>query len=590
LLTHQATVKALEAALDIGDQSAPGHCRRVAKLSVRLATQLGIAGNDLVALEYGALLHDIGKLGVPDTILMKPGPLTAEEWTTMRKHPEIGCEIVGNIDFLADALPVIRHHHEHYDGNGYPDALRGDEIPILARIFAVIDSFDAQTNWRPYNIVRSTETALDNIRKQSGTLHDPHIVDQFVHMIEGQGLDVEVASPGLRSLAEWTPDIAVQAPALSGREMPAAASQERQHAVPWPKRVLAVDDEAQVTDILVQQLSFEGFDVATTNDSTEVLRLLGRDHYDLVLLDIKMSPPDGLTLLQQIRKQHPYIAIVMLTASDDAETAARAMREGATDYIVKPYKQVQLVSRIEHALEYSQLLRERAMAKRTLERRVEAQTRRLRAQSRQLSQMLDQLLITYRATIKTLEAALDAGDQSAPGHCRRVAKLSGRLAARLGIAGNDLVALEYGALLHDIGKLGIPDTILMKPGPLTAEEWDIMRRHPALGCEIVGNIDFLVDALPVIRHHHEHYNGNGYPDALQGDAIPVLARIFAVVDSFDAQTNWRPYKDTYSADTALRNIQADSGRMYDPAIVDAFTAMIREQEERSASPPSPPSD
>ena len=104
---------------------------------------------------------------------MKPGPLTAAEWTTMRKHPEIGCEIVGNIDFLTNALPVIRHHHEHYDGNGYPDGLRADEIPILARIFAVVDSFDAQTNWRPYNIAHSTDAALENIRRISGTLYDP---------------------------------------------------------------------------------------------------------------------------------------------------------------------------------------------------------------------------------------------------------------------------------------------------------------------------------------------------------------------------------------------------------------------------------
>jgi len=350
-----------------------------------------------------------------------------------------------------------------------------------------------------------------------------------------------------------------------------------------------VDDDHLITDMIQEQLWLTGYEAHSTNDSTRVIELLKDNGCDLVLLDIDMPPPNGLTLLREIRKRYPFLAIVMLTGLDDAETAAHTMREGATDYIVKSSPQAQLVSRIERALEYSQLLRERAIAQQTLERRVDEQTHQLRAQSRQLSQMLDRLSLTYQATVKALEAALDIGDQSAPGHCRRVAKLSVRLATQLRIKGHDLVALEYGALLHDIGKLGIPDTILMKPGPLTPEEWTTMRRHPEIGCEIVGNIDFLEDALPIIRHHHEHYDGNGYPDALPGDEIPILARIFAVIDSFDAQTNWRPYKDTFDADTALQNIQADRGVMYDPAIVDAFTDMVREQQQRTSPYPMPPS-
>jgi putative nucleotidyltransferase with HDIG domain len=164
----------------------------VAKLAVQLATRLGIKGNDLVILEHGALLHDIGKMGIPDVILMKPGPLTDEEWVTMRKHPEIGCEIVGHIDFLQDALPIIRHHHEHFDGSGYPDGLQGKEIPILARIFAVADSFDAQTSKRPYKKVHSHELALRNIQEDSGTLYDPRIVDEFTAMMNGK----DQAPPG----------------------------------------------------------------------------------------------------------------------------------------------------------------------------------------------------------------------------------------------------------------------------------------------------------------------------------------------------------------------------------------------------------
>jgi putative nucleotidyltransferase with HDIG domain len=356
-----------------------------------------------------------------------------------------------------------------------------------------------------------------------------------------------------------------------------------------PERILIVDDEYWITDVIYEQLSIEGFEADVTNTSADVMDMLSQKHYDLVLLDIYMPPPDGLTLLHEIRKEHPFLAILMLTAFSDADTASMAMREGASDYIVKPYQNAQLVSRIERAMERSQLLRERAEAQELLEYRVNEQTQKLRAQSKQLSQMLERVLVTYRATLKALEAALDVRDQSAPGHCRRVAKLTVQLATRMGFSGNDLVILEHGALLHDIGKMGIPDLILMKPGPLTEEEWETMRKHPAIGCDIVRHIDFLQDALPIIRHHHEHFDGTGYPDGLEGEQIPMLARIFAVADSFDAQTNQRPYNVVHSVDTALEIIRRDSGSMYDPKVVREFIAMIRERELTEDAEPRPPS-
>jgi putative nucleotidyltransferase with HDIG domain len=363
-------------------------------------------------------------------------------------------------------------------------------------------------------------------------------------------------------------------PSSNGQNRSVEPSESTSDVTPRPERILVVDDETWITDVLAEQLAIEGFDADVTNNSEDVMDMLAQKPYDLAILDIYMPPPDGLTLLQEIRQTYPFLAVLMLTAFSDADTASKAMREGATDYIVKPYQNAQLVSRIERAFEHSQLLRERAEAQQILERRVDEQTHKLRSQSRQLSQMLERVLVTYRATLKALEAALDVRDQSAPGHCRRVAKLAVQLATRLGLKGNNLVILEHGALLHDIGKMGIPDMILMKPGPLTDEEWVTMRKHPEIGCDIVGHIDFLQDALPIIRHHHEHFDGSGYPDGLRGEEIPILARIFAVADSFDAQTSKRPYKEVHSPEVALRNIQEDSGTLYDPRIVDEFSAMI----------------
>lgn len=342
------------------------------------------------------------------------------------------------------------------------------------------------------------------------------------------------------------------------------------------ERILIVDDEPWITDVISEQLSMEGFRTQKTNDSSKVMDMLSRDQYDLVITDIHMPEPDGLALLRQIQKKDPFLPILMLTAFTDAETATQAMKEGASDYLVKPHNTTQLSLRVERALERSQLLREKALAHRLLEQRVQEQTQKLRQQSQQLANMLERVIVTYRATLRALEATLDVRDQSAPGHCQRVAKLAVRLAKKMGYSGRDLVALEHGARLHDIGKLGISDTLLMKPGPLTNAERRTMQKHPEIGCQIVGHIDFLKNALPIIRYHHERYDGAGYPDGLRGEEIPMLARIFTIVDVFDAQTNRRPYNTVRSVQSTLESMRANAGKLLDPEVVNAFTAMIEE--------------
>jgi putative nucleotidyltransferase with HDIG domain len=335
-----------------------------------------------------------------------------------------------------------------------------------------------------------------------------------------------------------------------------------------------VDDDPWIAEVIGKQLELADLRVDTTTDSSQVADLLAARHYDLVLLDIDMPPPDGLTLLKTIQARYPFLAVLMLTAFNDVEMATRALHDGASDYLVKPHDKTQLLTRVERAIERSHLLQGRALSHQLLEKRVKQQTRKLREQSRRLSQALERLLVTYQATLHALEAALDVRDQSAPGHCRRVSRLAVRLARRMGCHGKDLVAIEHGALLHDIGKLGIPDAILMKPGPLNAEERRIVQRHPTIGCQIVEHIDFLQDALPIIHHHHEHYDGTGYPDGLKGTAIPFLARIFAVVDAFDAQTHRRPYNTVRSVRGALQELQAHQGTSFDPQVVKEFVDMI----------------
>jgi putative nucleotidyltransferase with HDIG domain len=197
-----------------------------------------------------------------------------------------------------------------------------------------------------------------------------------------------------------------------------------------------------------------------------------------------------------------------------------------------------------------------------------------RQQARDLKEALDKLEVTYDQTLAALMSALDARDRETEGHSLRVRQLAGKLGEAYGLSQQELKALERGSLLHDIGKIGISDTILHKPGQLDENEWKIMRLHPDIGARIVEGIPFLQETLPVIRYHQERWDGSGYPIGLSGERIPLLARLFAVVDAFDALTSNRPYRQKVSADEALRFLRKEAGVLFDPKIVDAFEELV----------------
>jgi putative nucleotidyltransferase with HDIG domain len=184
LLAYDQTIEALSYGLDLRDKETEGHSQRVTELTVKIAEKFGIRGEKLRYVKWGALLHDIGKLGVPDSILLKPGPLTEEEWEIMKKHPEYGYNMLKKVDFLLPALEIPLYHHEKWDGSGYPKGLKGDEIPLSARIFAVVDVWDALTSERPYRPPWSKEKALEYIISQSGKHFDPEVVKVFLEVIK----------------------------------------------------------------------------------------------------------------------------------------------------------------------------------------------------------------------------------------------------------------------------------------------------------------------------------------------------------------------------------------------------------------------
>jgi putative nucleotidyltransferase with HDIG domain len=329
--------------------------------------------------------------------------------------------------------------------------------------------------------------------------------------------------------------------------------------------ILIADDEQDIRDLLCDFLGGEGYGCVSAADAFEALeKFKSSGEVDLVMSDIRMPGKSGLELLDDIKKIDEDVIVVMISAVKDIESAISAMSKGAYDYVSKPFKLNEVALVASKALEKRRLILENKEYQRELEKKVEERTVELR-------RALDELDRTYKFTLSALVTALDTRDTETQGHSIRVVKYTLQLAKLLGIHDEmRLKALEYGALLHDIGKIGIPDAILRKAGELTPEEWAIMKTHPVLGYEILHKIKFLEESSQVVLHHHEKYDGTGYPDGLKGSQIPLSSRIFAVADAFDAMTSRRPYRYPIPFEGVSRELKKISGSQFDPKVVEAF--------------------
>ncbi len=331
--------------------------------------------------------------------------------------------------------------------------------------------------------------------------------------------------------------------------------------------ILIADDESDIRELLGDFMSGEGYDCLLASDAFEALeKFRSARQVDLVMSDIRMPGKTGIQLLDEIKQIDEDVMVVMITAVKDVESAIAAMSKGAYDYVSKPFKLNEVLAIAGKAVEKRQLILENREYQRELERKVEARTIELR-------HALEELDRTYKFTLSALVTALDTRDTETQGHSFRVMRYTMELSRRMGLEEPGfLKVLEYAALLHDIGKIGIPDAILRKPGLLSPLEWKIMKTHPTIGYEILHKIKFLEESAQVVLHHHEHYNGSGYPDGLAGEEIPLGSRIFAVADAFDAMTTKRPYSAAISFQEALDDVKVNSGILFDPVIVETFVA------------------
>jgi response regulator RpfG family c-di-GMP phosphodiesterase len=329
-------------------------------------------------------------------------------------------------------------------------------------------------------------------------------------------------------------------------------------------------------------LSQAGISSKVAANPQEALLMLETTAFEAVISDLRMGAASGFDLLQQVRNRFPNLPFLMATGVDDVRVGVQAMKEGADDYLLKPFDIDVVLASLRRALQRKQIECELENYRLHLEEMVSARTREVQV-------ALADLEHSHSATLEALGSAIDLRDGPTAGHSKRVLLYSLKIAQEIGGLEDQLRTLGMGAWLHDIGKLAIPDSILLKPAALTDEERRVMEHHVELGYNLVKPIPLLTDAAEIILTHHERYNGSGYPRGLREESIPIGGRIFAVADSFDAMTSDRPYRTALPMKTARSVIELGRGELFDPQIVDAFLAVENDawglirQDSQSAS-------
>ncbi|HEV2729228.1 MAG TPA: HD domain-containing phosphohydrolase [Terriglobales bacterium] len=309
--------------------------------------------------------------------------------------------------------------------------------------------------------------------------------------------------------------------------------------------ILVADDQASNRELLQELLTIEGFTVHSVSDGAAVLEQLTRTPVDLVLLDVMMPHLNGFEVCEKIKGDPGtyLIPVILITALSDKQDRLEGIKAGADDFLSRPVDRTELLARVRSLLKLKHRTDE-------LER--------------------------AESVLFSLARSIEGKDPYTHGHCERLAEYSARLGEHLGLSEEQLIALRRAGVVHDVGKIAVPDAILLKPGSLTQEEWKLIREHPAVGERICAPLKSFRLVLPIIRHHHEKCDGSGYPDGLRGEAIPVTARVLQIVDVYDALTTDRPYKNALSITDALQTMKQEVAQgWWDPQIFDQFERLVR---------------
>jgi putative two-component system response regulator len=324
---------------------------------------------------------------------------------------------------------------------------------------------------------------------------------------------------------------------------------------------LVVDDEPRLRQVLTHLMKNDGFTCLEAENGEQAIALLERQPVMLVLSDLRMPRLDGITLLREIRGRWPDTAVVMITAVADVEVAVSCLAVGAMDYLTKPFHLEEVRARVAQAIEKRRLVLENRGYQESLQEKVAVQASRLEE--------------LFLASVQSLAEALEVKDPYTRGHSVRVSHYSAVIAREMGLGGEMLRRVELGGHVHDIGKIGVREDVLNKPGKLTRDEYQHIMTHSMVGWKILAPLlGDMPEALNIVRSHHERFDGRGIPDGLAGADIPIEARIAAAADSFDAMTSDRPYRPGLSVQEALTEIVRCSGAQFDPCVVDAMMAAV----------------
>jgi putative two-component system response regulator len=314
-------------------------------------------------------------------------------------------------------------------------------------------------------------------------------------------------------------------------------------------RILVIDDELVIRLLVIEILEAAGHEVAGADSAEQALTLLDDDEFDLVVSDVIMPGLSGLELLEAVRERRASLPVVLVTGAGTYETLSQALTRGAAGLVTKPFAHAELQSAVAHALERA---------------------------SRSREELRERLLAPTLAS--ALANAIEARDSYLHGHCERLASLAVRVGEVLELAPDELETLRLGAILHDVGKIGIPDRVLLKPGPLDDEERRIVETHPEIGDKLLEPLDLLSGARPIVRHHHERWDGAGYPDQLAGEKIPLGARIVAVADSVEVMSSRQLYRKPLTPEGIVAELDAHRGEQWDPTVVDVVLGLIESGE------------
>jgi putative two-component system response regulator len=339
--------------------------------------------------------------------------------------------------------------------------------------------------------------------------------------------------------------------------------------------ILIADDEEMIRELINITLTKEGFTCFQASSAEEGLEISQRHQLDMALLDIMMPGRSGIDLLQDLKKGDPDTTVLMITAMNDMDTALSCIHYGAEDYITKPFNLDRVLLTVKNSIEKRRLVLENREYQATLEQKVRDQTEVIRT-------VMGEINEAYEHTLAALIRALDAREKEVGSHSERVMNYSRLLAQAAGIEERGISILSKGALLHDIGKIGISDNILLKPGKLDEAEWELMRQHPTVGYEILSGIRYFSGAAELVLSHHERYDGKGYPNGVSGESIPISARIFTLVDTLDAMTSDRPYRKALGFEQVCAEVVRCSGAQFDPKLVELFLSIPKSSWELAA--------